>query len=314
MPIYILFLIFLAFCPKAFSEITARFNTPISKRTIAGIPCQKMVIDTIGTLIAKKPRKCKIQVAMYSLDNLSILNKLNEAIAEGIEVHILLDKEQNAQAIDRLSDTKINSFKGALKTAKKRAQVARRNFLENAAVTIIGNPYKKNVTGHEYDKIRVLHEKFSVYSCEEETAATSAEDNPNAVILGSYNWTEAASETNYENCVKIQEEPDVIETFKARFEKISELESSPAAHVPPSTPAVGKTVTAVTPKTTTNTSSSTPGGSYSEQHKKRQEYEAKKKPTPALDRLASPSPLKTKSGTVVGIPRAKKPLKEGDDD
>jgi len=268
MLIFIIFLIFLAFCPKAFSEITVGFNIPSSKRAGVGIPCQKMVIDAISMLIAKKPRKCKIQVAMYSLDNLSILNKLNEAITQGIEVHVLLDKEQNIQAIDRLSDAKIDSFKGALKTAKKRAQVARRNFLENAAVTIIGNPYKKGVAGHEYDKIRVLHEKFSIYTCEEETAAISAEDNPNAVILGSYNWTEAASETNYENCVKIQEEPGIIETFKARFEKISDIESPPTAFAPPSTPATGKAVVSVTPKATTSTSSSTPGGSYVAQHQK----------------------------------------------
>lgn len=307
MPFFLAFLIFISFSSSVLSEVTIGFNTPSSKRPHGtGIPCQQMVLDTIDMLISKKPRKCKIQIAMYSLDNLRILNKLNEAIGEGVEVDLLLDQEQNTQTIDRLSEAKIKSYRDPLLSSRRQARTAREDLLTNAnSAAIIGKSFQK---GQPYNQTRVLHEKFSVYTCE--GAAGSGDGNPDTIILGSYNWTEAASEVNYENCIKIQDDPDSIDAFKARFQGILTMETVAA---PPATPAAAKSAVAVTPKTTSNTSSSTPGGSYSEQHKKKQEYEAKKKPTPALDRLASPSPLKTKSGKSVGIPRAKKTLKEGDD-
>lgn len=91
---------------------------------------------------------------------------------------------------------------------------------------MLGVPYDKG----EQRQTRILHEKMALFSCEEnkdsdepvKKAAAEAEGGADShstaiAILGSFNWTRAASFNNYENCLSIQNEPEVIDAIKARF-------------------------------------------------------------------------------------------------
>ena len=44
-----------------------------------------------------------------------------------------------------------------------------------------------------------------------------------SMLIGSYNWTDAASEINYENCLLIDKESHLIDKYKERFEEIRRL-------------------------------------------------------------------------------------------
>lgn len=227
----ILFIIFalIFFCSNTFSGVTIGFNTPISKRApllLNSSPCEKMVLDTIDGLIQKKQKKCTIQIAMYSLDNLDIINKLNEALENGIKVQLLLDKDQNGKTLERLSSSSV--YRASSET-KIRTIQARKNLIEEKDVTtFIGTLFDPK----KYKDSRRLHEKFSLYTCED----GEEEENSDAVIFGSYNWTKGASEINYDNCIKIQNEPHILERFKDRFNLIFSKEASILDHFRKSSP------------------------------------------------------------------------------
>ena len=54
-------------------------------------------------------------------------------------------------------------------------------------------------------------------------SASSSEDFEYSVLVGSYNWTDAAAEINYENCVLINREPALIIQFEERLDQIRRM-------------------------------------------------------------------------------------------
>lgn len=160
-------------------------RTQISNRIKAAINAVKVKNSGI---------KASIKVGMYSLTDTILIGWLNKAAENGIKVSLILDKEQNAKnnKIKELKNVSINFMSGSGKNGS-------------------------------------YHEKFSVITCEPNSdkvkdissASINCENVP-SVVVGSYNWSKAASEDNYENCLVISE-GDIVTQFSDRFDKLDQL-------------------------------------------------------------------------------------------
>ncbi len=72
--------------------------------------------------------------------------------------------------------------------------------------------YKYGVNIRVHSKNKIEHNKFAIF-------------DSNVVSTGSFNWTNAASDKNSENCLFLIKEPDNIKAYKDRFEELWSVNS-----------------------------------------------------------------------------------------
>ena len=72
--------------------------------------------------------------------------------------------------------------------------------------------YKYGVNIRVHSKNKIEHNKFAIF-------------DSNVVSTGSFNWTNAASDKNSENCLFLIKEPDNIKAYKERFEELWSVNS-----------------------------------------------------------------------------------------
>ena len=72
--------------------------------------------------------------------------------------------------------------------------------------------YKYGVNIRVHSKNKIEHNKFAIF-------------DGNVVSTGSYNWTNAASDKNSENCLFLIKEPDNINKYQKRFEELWSVNS-----------------------------------------------------------------------------------------
>jgi phosphatidylserine/phosphatidylglycerophosphate/cardiolipin synthase-like enzyme len=202
------------------------FDGPIRLRKLdKESKCKRVVTHAIQDIINKNKNinnKCSIKIAMYSLDEKDILEKIDEAIKNRVTVEIIMDKQQITENLK-----KIENKEGVYRYMPEKNITLIKNILTNAKITnVVGSVL--NIDVANYSDIITLHEKFSVFSC--------SNDSSNNVIVGSYNWTHAASTVNYENCLVIND-LNAIKSFEDHFNelkvshKLSFEENNPAVPV-----------------------------------------------------------------------------------
>ncbi|MBY0463240.1 MAG: hypothetical protein K2Q34_08680 [Alphaproteobacteria bacterium] len=262
MIIYLL-LIFMLFSPSH-ADVTAFFNTPLGGSAL----CKMTAVAKIDELIAFKrehaDKECSIKLAMYELEDPDLLEGLVRAQQRGIKLNLLLDKGAHEKVMGKIREASgkaaaPGTFAAHDKAKKDRAGMALGEII--GSIILVGNPYTPGVKGA--GRPRTMHEKFAIFSCapgsaEEGTATAAAssgrpkktarggeapmkagggggssstrDEQYYSVLVGSYNWTDAAAEINYENCLLIDEESaDVGRSFDNRFDEISvnEMGSAP---------------------------------------------------------------------------------------
>lgn len=187
----------------AFAELRIQFNSPYPRLNMA---CENMITSIIDTVVDQQQhgKKCSIKISMYSLDNENIIRKLTTALNNGVQIKLFLDQSQYGKILENKS--------------KKRIIESFVNLVTGNAASVchvLGVPYNKSDSG----QTRILHEKMALFSCEDnkdseervkKDSATEVEEGENyhslpadIAILGSFNWTWAASNNNYENCLSI---------------------------------------------------------------------------------------------------------------
>ena len=67
--------------------------------------------------------------------------------------------------------------------------------------------YKNGLNIKVNSKYKIEHNKFAVFDY-------------SSVITGSFNWTNAASQKNSENCLLITDEPQTLNAYQTRFEHL----------------------------------------------------------------------------------------------
>ncbi|MAP24228.1 MAG: hypothetical protein CMM87_01665 [Rickettsiales bacterium] len=192
-------------------KVDVYFQSPISTgdATIKK-SCHTSVSEQLNQLIRLKKehpeKRCKLRIAMYELSNLSTINTLIAAAELGIQVDILTDTKQFNAVLEK------NDRKEQQDINKSLQKLSR---YEIVMIFPIGNPYKK---GDHYNNIRTFHDKFSVMYCD-------GRFDQGVAMLGSFNWTGAASRINYEDCAIITEDSAIIKRMDQRFEKIKKIET-----------------------------------------------------------------------------------------
>ena len=141
-------------------------------------------------------KQCYIKAMLYSFNDQIIINELRAAIREGVNVELMLDREQLAKSV----------------TAPYNED--RNRFLKEVSLTIIGTPYESGANK------RVLHQKSALFYCVDESGLTQS-----SIMLGSYNWTYGAAHYNFENCVSIENPGTLFDALHGQFEKLNNIDS-----------------------------------------------------------------------------------------
>lgn len=181
----------------AVPQISIRYNTPSPLGASAAVrrtynPCGRSVFAKLTAL----PAGSSVHMLMYSLSFIELVNKLKAIATAGRKVCIVVDRGQynNATMQNRVNDLANQA---------------------NITVRIIGRP--RGNAGTTWQNEVTLHEKSTLLkNGENET-----------LMLGSYNWSYAASERNFENCVFMEKKADgnedinaVVNTAKTRFDEL----------------------------------------------------------------------------------------------
>lgn len=165
--------------------ITTRFNYPTAHYTNDEDPpapeCQTLVLDTLAQVIRhqKQGMQCHIRVAMYTFDDPALIRTFATAIDAGVDVDILLDSGQAAKRKHPQNATDVQALHTVM-----------------THINVVGHAYAQNSGTHAISP-EILHEKYATFQC-------GHQPHPR-VILGSYNWTTAATRYNHENSVAIDD-------------------------------------------------------------------------------------------------------------
>lgn len=143
--------------------------------------------------LKRSETSCSFKIAMYVLDDKDLIDKLVELDATGDHaVMIVADKgnlEKNQLLKDKILGT--NIYLGEL-----------------------GVPYEKG-NGQS------LHHKFMIADCPDLIDKTGPYKNMpyKEVMLGSYNWSNGANYSNYEDCLYLRD-AEVVNKLDAHFDNL----------------------------------------------------------------------------------------------
>lgn len=148
------------------------------------------------------PLKAEVEIAFTPSDECEnkIVNLINNS-ENSIDVAVYsINNTDIVEAIKLAHDRKINFriLTDKLQAAGKHSKVI--------------ELYKYGVNIRVHSKNKIEHNKFAIF-------------DSNVVSTGSFNWTNAASDKNSENCLFLIKEPDNIKAYKERFEELWSVNS-----------------------------------------------------------------------------------------
>jgi len=148
------------------------------------------------------PLKAEVEIAFTPSDECEnkIVNLINNS-ENSIDVAVYsINNTDIVEAIKLAHDRKINLriLTDKLQAAGKHSKVI--------------ELYKYGVNIRVHSKNKIEHNKFAIF-------------DSNVVSTGSFNWTNAASDKNSENCLFLIKEPDNIKAYKERFEELWSVNS-----------------------------------------------------------------------------------------
>jgi hypothetical protein len=209
---YFLFFFFLiahCFVYGAAAEDTIKeyFNIPSSER--GQDACGSNLIRTLRTVAERvgAARKVEVDIAVYSIDDSEIIRALegimeHPSAREKVKMRILCDLEQMNNAIRRTADRS--------QPPPLQRLVEYRPSIE---IRTLGRPYERG----RYNDTVTMHLKMAIINID---------DREFELITGSFNWTNAARTTNYENCLFIPAKAPASAEAAAKSSNLNLIETS----------------------------------------------------------------------------------------
>ena len=148
------------------------------------------------------PLRAEIEIAFTPSDECEnrIVNLINNS-EQSIDVAVYsINNTDIVEALKSAHDRKIN-----LRILTDKLQAAGKH-------SKVMELYKYGVNIRVHSKNKIEHNKFAIF-------------DGNVVSTGSYNWTNAASDKNSENCLFLIKEPDNINKYQKRFEELWSVNS-----------------------------------------------------------------------------------------
>ncbi|MBM3611305.1 MAG: hypothetical protein FJX18_07315, partial [Alphaproteobacteria bacterium] len=176
-------------------QIFVRYNTPSQEGTgvnPARNSCGSSILGKLNDLSAGS----SVHMLMYSLSFNDLITKLKDIATPERKVCIIVDKGQyNSDAMkDRVNELASHA---------------------NIRIRVIGKP--RNESSVTWRNEITLHEKSTLLK----------DGDKETLMIGSYNWSFAASARNYENCIFMERKTggnldinNVIAAAKTRFDEL----------------------------------------------------------------------------------------------